>query len=204
MPCLRSGALAAAAFAVLLTLSACAGGADANKTGASKDRYVSGDGSSASYQPDKRKPAPEVSGETLEGEQVSLADHRGEVVVLNFWASWCGPCRSESPVLNEVYNEHRENGVRFLGVNIKDDRTAAKAFARKEKLEYPSLYDQPGKVSQAFRDTVPPNAIPSTLVIDREGRIAGKVIGETNYNQLSNLVKPVVEKGGGGDGDSGS
>nr|WP_242677477.1 TlpA disulfide reductase family protein [Streptomonospora litoralis] len=179
----------------------CGGGAatQASNTGggSQEDRYVAGDGSSTAFDPGERVAAPEVSGETLGGDAVSLADYRGEVLVLNFWASWCGPCRSEVPVLNEVYAENKDAGVAFLGVNIKDNATAAKAFEENQDVEYPSLYDQPGRVPQAFRDTVPPAAIPSTLVIDRQGRIAARVIGETSYNELSGLVEDVVaEKGG--------
>ncbi|MUL41876.1 TlpA family protein disulfide reductase [Streptomonospora sp. PA3] len=192
---------AAAAAALLAILTAgCAGGAASETSGSSgdaqEDRYVAGDGSSTSFAPGERTAAPEVSGETLGGDPVSLADYRGEVLVLNFWASWCGPCRSEVPVLNEVHAETKDSGVAFLGVNIKDNAAAAKAFEKNQDVEYPSLFDQPGRVPQAFRETVPPAAIPSTLVIDRKGRIAARVIGETSYNELSGLVETVVEEGG--------
>ncbi|GAA3764532.1 thiol-disulfide isomerase/thioredoxin [Spinactinospora alkalitolerans] len=193
---LRRGAAALAAAAVL---AGCAGGVDAQTDG-SDNRYVEGSGASTAFAPDERQAAPEVSGETLDGEQVSLSDYEGSVVVLNFWASWCAPCRAETPVLEEVYGEHQDAGLEFLGINIKDNRTAAEAFERNQDISYPSLYDQPGKVSQAFRDTVPPQAIPSTLVIDREGRIAARVIGATDYSDLTELVEPVLDEGGGDTG----
>ncbi|GAA4931496.1 hypothetical protein GCM10023224_09350 [Streptomonospora halophila] len=203
----RVRVLAAAAAAVSLA-AGCAQSGTAQSSGgggeSQEDRYVAGDGSSTAFAPGDREPAPEVSGETLGGEAVSLADYRGDVLVLNFWASWCGPCRSEVPVLNEVHAENKDAGVAFLGVNIKDDRAAAQAFEENQDVEYPSLYDQPGKVAQAFRDTVPPAAIPSTLVVDRQGRIAARVIGETSYNELSELVEPVAaEEGGAAAGASG-
>ncbi|GAB3443645.1 TlpA disulfide reductase family protein [Streptomonospora sediminis] len=192
----------AAAAALLAVLTAgCTQGTASQASdsggGSEEDRYVAGDGSSTAFDPADRTAAPEVSGETLDGDQVSLADYRGEVLVLNFWASWCGPCRSEAPVLNEIYAEHKDDGLAFLGVNIKDNATAAEAFEENQDIEYPSLYDQPGKVPQAFRETVPPAAIPSTLVIDRQGRIAARVIGETGYNELSGLVEPVLGEDGG-------
>ncbi|MDT0300544.1 TlpA family protein disulfide reductase [Streptomonospora wellingtoniae] len=195
----RVRVLAAAAVAVSLAAGCAQSGTAQSGSGgdAREDRYVAGDGSSTAFRPGDREPVPEVSGETLGGDPVSLADYRGDVLVLNFWASWCGPCRSEVPVLNEVHSENKDAGVAFLGVNIKDNRAAAKAFEENQDVEYPSLYDQPGKVAQAFRDTVPPAAIPSTLVVDRQGRIAARVIGETSYNELSDLVEPVAaEKGG--------
>ncbi|TDQ54883.1 TlpA family protein disulfide reductase [Actinorugispora endophytica] len=185
---LRCGA---AALALSAAAAGCAGGVDTGAT-AADDRYVSGDGSSTLFTPDERQDAPVIEGETLDGEAVSLADYSGSVVVLNFWASWCAPCRAETPVLEEVHAEHQDAGVEFLGVNIKDNRTAAQAFERNQEVGYPSLYDQPGEVPQAFRDTVPPQAIPSTLVIDRQGRVAARVIGATDYDELTGLVEPVA------------
>ncbi|CAM3969055.1 TlpA disulfide reductase family protein [Nocardiopsis rhodophaea] len=203
MPCDRSGARvrpvllrAAAAIAALAALSGCAGGGAA-EVGSSDNRYIAGDGSSTSYDPGDRKAAPEVSGDGLDGEAISLADYRGDVLVVNFWASWCGPCRSETPVLEEVHGEFADDGVEFLGVNIKDDKTAAQAFEESQGVSYPSIYDQPGEVVQEFRETVPPQAIPSTLVLDRKGRIAARVIGETDYKQLKGLVETVVAEDSG-------
>jgi len=191
-PRVRAAALRGlAAVAVLAALAGCAEEID---TGAATedDRYISGDGSSTLFPSEDREQAPAVEGETLDGDPVSLADYSGDVVVMNFWASWCAPCRAETPVLNEVNAEHADQGVSFLGVNIKDNRTAAQAFERNQDVSYPSLYDQSGEISQAFRDTVPPQAIPSTLVIDRQGRIAARVIGATNYKELTELVSTVA------------
>lgn len=198
---LRCGA---AALAASVLLTGCAEGfgagaqeADSRSSSDADSRYVAGDGSSTVFAPDERQDAPKVEGETLDGEAVSLADYAGSVVVLNFWASWCAPCRAETPVLKEVHTENRDAGLEFLGVNIKDNRTAAQAFERGQEIDYPSLYDQPGEIAQAFRDTVPPQAIPSTLVIDREGRIAARVIGATNYEGLTGLVEPVLAENAG-------
>ncbi|MDA2804632.1 TlpA family protein disulfide reductase [Nocardiopsis suaedae] len=203
MPSRRSGALRraarlpAAALAAALLAAGCANDpAETAASGGEDSRYISGDGTATEFAPGERQDVPEHTGETLDGEEVSFSDYEGGVLVLNVWASWCGPCRSETPVLNEVHGDFEDQGVEFLGVNIKDDRDAAEAFERKQEVAYPSLYDQPGEVPQAFRDTVPPQAIPSTLVIDPEGRIAARVIGETNYDQLTGLVQTVVEEQG--------
>lgn len=182
-----------AALAALAVLAGCAGGTEI-QTGSQDDRYIAGDGTGTSFAPEERQAAPDVSGRTLAGDEVSLQDYRGEIVVMNLWASWCGPCRAEKPVLDEVYGEYSDRGVDFLGVNIKDDATAAQAFERNLEVPYPSLYDQPGAVPQAFRGTVPPRAIPSTLVIDPEGRIAARVIGPTTYPQLTGLLDPLVDE----------
>ncbi|OOC57422.1 oxidoreductase [Nocardiopsis sinuspersici] len=190
--------LAASALAVALALTGCAGG---NEIQASDEdsRFVSGDGSATSFEAADRVEAPEVTGTSLDGDEISLGDYEGGILVLNVWASWCGPCRTEQPVLDEVHTEYADLGVDFLGVNIKDDETAARSYVDSKDVAYPSLYDQPGKVPQAFRDTVPPRSIPSTLVIDPEGRIAARVIGPTTYGQLTELLNPLVVESGFGD-----
>ncbi|HEU5155441.1 MAG TPA: TlpA disulfide reductase family protein [Streptosporangiaceae bacterium] len=182
-----AGSLAAAGL-----LAGCAG-TEAARTGpgAGDSRYVAGDGSSRVIEPADRKPAPRVRGTTLDGEPFDLAALRGKVVVVNFWASWCAPCRGEAPALEQVYREHKSRGVEFAGVDIKDDREPARAFVRKFKVGYPSIVDPDGQVTLAFRD-VPPNAVPSTLILDRQGRIAARVIGATTYDRLTRLLGQVI------------
>lgn len=190
--------LVAAALAAVLALTGCAGGNEIQSND-EDSRFVSGDGSAGTFAEGERADAPDVEGTTLDGDRISLSDYEGGIVVLNVWASWCGPCRTEQPVLDEVHAEYVDLGVDFLGVNIKDNETAARSYLKDKGVVYPSLYDQPGEVPQAFRDTVPPRAIPSTLVIDPEGRIAARVIGPTTYNQLTGLLDPLVVESGFGD-----
>ncbi|WP_152486990.1 TlpA family protein disulfide reductase [Nocardiopsis halotolerans] len=190
--------LAAAALASVLALTGCAGGNEIQANNEDQ-RFIAGDGSATAFEAAERVEAPDVTGTTLGGEEISLSDYEGGIVVLNVWASWCGPCRTEQPVLDEVHTEYADLGVDFLGVNIKDDETAARAYLESKDVAYPSLYDQPGAVPQAFRDTVPPRSIPSTLVIGPEGRIAARVIGPTTYGQLTDLLNPLVVEFGLGD-----
>ncbi|MGH3320166.1 MAG: TlpA family protein disulfide reductase [Streptosporangiaceae bacterium] len=144
---------------------------------------------------DQRQHAPPVKGTTLKGKTLRLSAYRGKVVVVNFWASWCAPCRAEAPALEHVYKRTRSDGVRFLGVDIKDDRDAALAFYRTHDVGYPSIYDQPGRVALLFRDTVPPSAIPSTIVIDQRGRIAARVIGQASRSTLGDIVTQLASGG---------
>jgi len=121
--------------------------------------------------PADRGPAPRVTGETLAGEPFDLRALRGDVVVVNFWGSWCAPCRVEAAGLQAVHMETKRDGVAFVGVNIRDARDKARAFERSFGVTYPSLYDPEGRVALAFRET-PPVTTPATLVLDRRGRVA--------------------------------
>lgn len=139
----------------------------------------------------ERIPAPTLHGETLEGSDLDVSSLRGHVVVVNFWASWCPPCRAESPNLVQVANDTAAKGVRFVGVNIKDDRSAAKRFDETHDVPYPSLYDQPGVLLTRFRKFVP-QVPPTTLLIDRQGRIAGLFRGGVTATELSGPVQSLA------------
>ena len=189
----RRAALAAV-IAAAFTLSACSGGQAAqNGPGSGDTNYVNQSVGTTSFKAGKRPTAPAVSGTTLTGSQLRLSQYRGKVVVLNFWASWCAPCRAESPALAQVARGYAGRGVQFVGVNIKDPgRTNAEAFDRNLGITYPSLYDPAGEILLAFRSTVPPSGIPSTLVVDRTGHIAARVIGQVSYSGLKKLLNQVA------------
>ncbi len=157
--------------------------------------FVSGDGSvSVVAAAERREPSAPVAGETIDGEPVALADLRGKVVVMPVWGSWCGPCRAEAPMLAAAARELAPQGVAFLGLNVRDlDQAQARAFVRNAGIGYPSLYDPTGRTMLAFRDTLPPQAIPSFLVLDEEGRIAGRVLGEVSRSTLLGVVDEVRE-----------
>ncbi|NKZ02645.1 TlpA family protein disulfide reductase [Actinomadura latina] len=185
---------AAAAVALCGLLAGCAG---TNAAGSGPDggdnRFISGDGNVTHYAPAKRKSVQNVTGERLDGKAFALSELKGKVAVVNFWASWCAPCRGEAPSLEQVYTENKAKGVEFVGVNFKDSKANAQAFERKFKVTYPSLFDADGQVTLAFRE-VPPSAIPSTLVLDRQGRVAARIIGATTYSKLNPLVAEIVQE----------
>jgi thiol-disulfide isomerase/thioredoxin len=132
-----------------------------------------------------------VQGQLLDGGAFDLAAWRGHVVVVNFWSSDCGPCRSEAQTLEQVFRDNRSRGVEFLGVDIRDDRASAQAFVRSHGVEYPSIYDPSGTVGLEFHGLAP-NATPTTIVLDREGRIAARHSGAILYTQLRDVVARVV------------
>jgi len=138
-----------------------------------------------------RPTAPALVGTTLVGEPLDVADYRGKVVVLNFWASWCPPCRAEAGNLIEVAEQTEAEGVQFIGVNVKNAKDEAIAFERKAGVPYPSLHDQPGVLLTRFRELVP-QVPPTTLILDREGRIAGRFIGGVTTRELLIPVRAVA------------
>jgi len=198
-PAARSSAVSAPVLAVLAVLAVLSttlvlAGCSAAQTvqsgpGSGDTNYIRGTVGTTAFRPGQRPAAPQVSGVTLTGQRLSLSSYRGKVVVLNFWASWCSPCRSEAPALAQLSTAYRAKGFQFIGVNIKDPGQAnGAAYERSFGIRYPSLYDPAGQVLLAFRDTVPPAAIPSTLVIDRSGRIAARIIGAVDYTKLNDLL----------------
>jgi thiol-disulfide isomerase/thioredoxin len=114
------------------------------------------------------------------------------VVVLNFWGSWCPPCRAEAPSLGQLNRQFGSSGVRFLGIDIRDSPATAEAFMSDFRIGYPSLNDPSDNLALDFRETVPPSGIPTTLVISRSGRITARVIGGVTYDGLKKLIQRVV------------
>ena len=139
--------------------------------------------------PDQRTPVKPVTGELLDGGKYDLSQDRGKVVVVNFWGSWCAPCRAEADDLEKTYQATKDKGVTFVGVNTRDERDAAKAFER-GRVTYPSIYDVDAKVALQF--DVTQVSTPATLIIDRQGRIAVALRQATTVTQLQPLVEKVA------------
>lgn len=189
-----TAATAALLGVATLAVTACSGGAigASNNPGNSGQSYVSGSYSSKYFAPGARPAAPAVNGKTLTGQRFSLVGERGSVVVLNFWGSWCAPCRAEAPRLAALARYFSHDRVRFFGDDVHDYAAAAQAFEHTFGVGYPSIEDSGEQVALAFHGTVPPAAIPSTLVIDRTGKIAARVVGPVSYSGLRELVNQVL------------
>jgi thiol-disulfide isomerase/thioredoxin len=175
-----------------LLLAGCGGTANGQTVAAGEQGFVSGDGTIVVLAPQDRKPAPTVSGTLLSGGTLSTADLLGSVVVLNVWASWCAPCRAEAPHLQAVWAASGKGGVQFVGLNTRDSNASADGFVDKYGLSYPQLLDPDGRLQLLFRDTLPPQAIPSTIVLDKQGRVAGRVLGAASESDLLGLIEPLV------------
>jgi thiol-disulfide isomerase/thioredoxin len=190
----RSARALLPAVAAVLALTA---GCSSSLSGSGDSGYQGGDGTITVLPvanrkvPDTRK----VEGKTLEGTDVSLASYRGKIVVINVWGSWCPPCRSESDDLVLAAKQLAPKGVVFLGINTRDNSPdTALAFVRSHHVPYPSIFDPGGRTLGAFHRTLSPNAIPSTVVIDAQGRVAASIIGElTSARTLIDLVDEVAK-----------
>ena len=142
-----------------------------------------------------RADAPSFDGELLDGTPFESAELAGDVAVINFWGSWCAPCRVETPDFQLVHADLRDQGVQFLGIDVKDERQLAIAFIANVGVEYPSLFDPRGEVALAFRG-FPANVVPSTLLLDRKGRVAAVYTGAVAQDDLrSGLASLLREEG---------
>lgn len=185
--------LVAAVLAGAVLLTGCGSGIG----GSGAPGYVGGSGFTVLAGKDRVKPGT-ITGTTLDGKQVSLSDYAGKVVVVNVWGSWCGPCRAEAAHLAQAADELAAKGVVFLGINTRDNSAAtALAFEQKRHVPYPSIFDPGGRTLLAFNGTLNPTAIPTTVVIDAQGRVAARISGPVGSAQtLVDLVDQVNKEAG--------
>jgi thiol-disulfide isomerase/thioredoxin len=142
------------------------------------------------YQAGQRPLAPNVTGTSLTGNPIKLSAYRGKTVVLNFWGSWCSPCRDEAPTLAGLDQQYGSKGVAFLGDDVGDTPANALAFTRSAGITYPSFNDNGYLVVADFSQAgVAVSDTPTTVVIDKTGHVAGMVIGAASYEQLNTLIK---------------
>ena len=181
--------IVALAAALTLLLGGCTGSTS------SEGGYISGDGSITRVAPDQRREAPVIDGTLLDGKPWSSTSVQGKVIVYNVWGSWCPPCRAEAPALQAVADATADRAV-LIGINTRDlDRAMPQAFVRANELTFPSIFDPDGSLLLAFAGQLPPSAIPSTLLIDPQGRIAARVIGVTTEATLLGLVDDLAAGG---------
>jgi thiol-disulfide isomerase/thioredoxin len=187
---LAATALAGVALAVVLLT----GWATSGNSGVTD---VAGSTSAVLYQAGHRPLAPDFTATTLTGARLSFSSYRGQVVVVNFWGSWCAPCRAEAPALAGAAKQYRPAGVDFLGVDVRDTTASALAFTRNFGIGYPSVSDSSSVITLDFTAVVPIAGTPTTLVIDRTGHIAGAVFGTATYQELTDILAQVTGKAAG-------
>jgi len=186
---------------VVLVAAVCVGAALAGvllsgwaSGGSSAETDVAGSSNAVLYSAGHRPLAPDFTATTLTGSRLSFASYRGRVVVLNFWGSWCAPCRAEAPALAVTAEQYRPAGVAFLGVDVRDNTASALAFTRDLGVPYPSVSDPSSQITLDFTAVVPIAGTPTTLVIDRTGHIAGAVFGTATSQELTDILAKVTGK----------
>ncbi|MGP5726046.1 TlpA family protein disulfide reductase [Arthrobacter rhombi] len=193
----RRPAIIGAVLASLL-LSGCAAVDEplVDEANSQNSNYVAGDGSITEYEPATRGEKVKLSGELFDGTTVTEKAWSGQVAVLNVWYAACSPCRVEAPDLASLYNEFKSKDVEFYGINTRDEAPTAKAFARTFELDYPSFKDKSSKIVLALAGYVPPQAVPTTLVLDKEGRVAGRILGVADKSTLKSMIKDALRGSG--------
>ncbi len=180
---------------VLALLTGCSTGSDAvDVNNGGEFRFVAGTPAGEVIPVGKRASAPEFAGTLLDGTDFSSKALTGHVAVLNFWGSWCAPCRVETPEFSKVATDLAHQGVDFLGIDVKEtDQQFAQAFVDRFGISFPSLYDPRGEVALAFRG-YPANAIPSTIVLDPAGRVAAVYTGSVQQKDLRRVLDSVLRE----------
>ncbi|MFF7357775.1 TlpA family protein disulfide reductase [Streptomyces filipinensis] len=168
----------------LFALAACAPPQDTAGSAASPVRH---------FAAADREAAPDLAGTALDGGRIRLSDYRGKVVVLNVWASWCGPCRAEAPELSEAQRHLAAKGVQVLGVDTDADRSQGRAFAGDHRLAYPSLHD-PGSRQLVHRlpAKYQTSTLPYTLFIDRDGKVAAQGLVRLSEADVRTITRPLL------------
>ncbi|SMY10807.1 TlpA family protein disulfide reductase [Brevibacterium jeotgali] len=188
---LRAGSLLAGAST--LTLLGCAPSDDAVQGNDGGDQgYVSGAGVITQLATAERGEPIELAGEYTDGTPFNLTEWRGAPVVLNLWYAACPPCREEAPALQANYERFQDDDVEFLGINVRDQAPAADAFAKTFGLTFPSMLDLRGEAVMALAGVLPPQAVPSTVVLDDQGRTAARAVGAIEDSTLKALISDVL------------
>ncbi|MEU4273090.1 TlpA disulfide reductase family protein [Streptomyces sp. NPDC026092] len=191
----RRTLLAVGALSAALALSACSSDSNGKSGGGGGTNFVTNTGGISTVAKGERTAPNKIAGETLEGEKLDVADLKGKVVVLNAWGSWCGPCRAEAPHFAKVSKELKAKGVEFVGLNTRDfNKQQAITFEEDYGVPYPSLYDPAGKVIlNGFpKGTLNLQAIPSTVVLDKDGKIAARALMALDEKKLRSMIEPLL------------
>lgn len=187
---LRAAVLAAA----VVPLAACVGEEDPlakqAREGNNKN-YIAGDGSVQEYDPKSRTEPVVINATAYDGTQIDSATWAGQVTVLNFWYAACAPCRIEAPHMVELSDEFKGKAD-FVGINVRDEKEAAESFERTFGIKYPSIQDTQGEIQLAMTKYVPLKAVPTTLVLDKQGRVSARVLGVAEKSTLKSLINTAL------------
>jgi thiol-disulfide isomerase/thioredoxin len=184
-----------AATAVLAACVACTGKDAVDQTAGGDFRFSSGNAKGDLIAATDRKATGDFSGSLLDGGTYRLDQQAGKIVVVNFWGSWCGPCRIETPQFNTIYQQLKPKDVTFVGIDVKEaSRDAPRAFVKDYGITYPIVYDEPGETAIRLGD-IPTQGMPFTVLLDKQLRVAAVYFGLVSPKDLTPaLNKLVAEK----------
>ncbi|MFM9921204.1 TlpA family protein disulfide reductase [Lacisediminihabitans sp. H27-G8] len=175
----------AIALIALLGLSGCTSDSLARDYG----NYTDNSGLPVQVPIDKRTKPIDFTGTTIDGKTLTVSAVRGRVTVVNFWYAACSPCRAEAPFLETLYKKYEPDGVKFIGVNDRDQPSGAASFDKSYNISYPSVLDvDSGAARIAFAGAVAPTATPTTFVLDAKGRIAARIVGPIDSESILNTL----------------
>jgi peroxiredoxin len=180
-----------ALLAAALLLSACTGSDAVDQTGVQHYKFEGATPIGKLYPASKRQPAADFDGKLVNGGSFQLASTRGKVVVLNFWGSWCGPCKTELPQFDLLYRKVKAKGVDFVGINTKDPKDNARAFIRNNDISFPNVYDEPGEVAVRLGN-LPAVSLPFTVLVDQAGKVAAVYIARLSFNDLQGSIDKLL------------
>lgn len=186
----RSSAVGLLCLTTALVASGCTGGKDAvDQSAGGQFRYVGATKKGELIAPDKRKMAGAMTGELIDGGTYELKQDLGSVVVLNMFASWCGPCNIETPQMDALYRARKASGLKVVGLDVKENtKSDAQDFLKSKGVTFPVVYDEKAKTALQLGD-VPLAGLPDTVVIDKQGRVAAVYVGLT----LPADLKPALD-----------
>jgi peroxiredoxin len=182
-------AVAAIAAAACLILVGCTGKNAVDQSAGGQFRFVSGTAVGATYAVADRRKAGDFTGNLLNGSTMQLSQDAGKVVVINFWATWCGPCTTETPQFDSVYRTNKGKGVDFVGIDTKDIRNKAQAFVKDNDITFPIVFDEQGQTAIAL-GKIPALSLPFTVLVDKQQRIAAVYLSRLSGKDL----QPVLDK----------
>ena len=156
--------------------------------------FISGDGTATFLKVEDRKSAPELIALDFNGKEIDLKNYKNKVVVLNVWGSWCGPCRKEAKELQELYVKNKDSGVEFIGINIRDSKVSAEKFITNFEITYQNIFDRDGVKLLGFKDTLPANDSPSTVLVDKNGKVAARQLGPIERALIQGFISSLVDE----------
>src|ERR1700760_3010943 len=185
---IRSVVLALVAVLTALIVAGCTGKDAVDQSSAGNFRFVTATQVGHVYAEADRKPVGAVTGTLIGGGSYALAAAKGKVVLINFWATWCGPCKTETPQLDALYRELGPKGVDFVGIDTKEtSRSAATAFITDNKISYPIVWDEPGKTALQLGH-IPAAGLPFTVLIDKQQRVAAVYLRSLTPGDLTPVL----------------